>query len=784
MCAPTQLPGKRGGVGKFGTGQAIRRQEDQRFITGSGRYTDDISFAGQTFLWFFRSPYAHGVISALDVSAARAAAGVIAVYTAQDLAAAGVRDVPGASMPASAVGGAREPLRQPPLARDRVRYVGEPVAAVLAETLQQAKDAAELIEFEIDELPAAVTPADAIRDGAGSIHERAPGNLFGTLTYGDRDGAAAVFSRAAHVASIDIVNNRLAPTAMEPRACNVTCDSASGRITVYQGCQGVHSLRERILNAIDIDPEKLRVISPDVGGAFGLKFFLQCETVVAVFACKQTGHPVKWSADRSESFLSDLHGRDHVSRAELALDDEGHFLAVKATVVGNIGAYCSQAGPMIPWFGACMTTGVYAIPVAWVEVRTVVTNTVPVDAYRGAGRPEAAYLIERLVDQAARQLGLCRVELRRRNFIQPWQFPYRTPTGRSYDSGEYERIMDSALSRASWQGFDKRRAVSAEAGRLRGIGFAYYVEICSLMGGENANIAFDRDGRVSVRIGTQSTGQGHETSYAQMVAAGLGLDIDRIDIIQGDTDRVPSGEGTAGSRSMVIGGSAICQTTDRVIDAGRKMAGELLEAAYADIEFESGTYRVAGTDRRVSLAETALASFDDNRRPDGIQPGLASSERFEPEDGTFPNGCHVCEVEIDPETGVIEILRYTIEDDVGTVINPLILEGQIVGGVAQGLGQALGEHAVYDRDGGQLITASFMDYPMPRADWIPEIDFRYREVPSPRNPLGVKGAGEAGTVGAAPALISAVLDALAPRGIRHVDMPLTPLKIWSLLHAG
>jgi len=769
-------------VGKFGTGQAIRRKEDQRFITGTGRYTDDISFAGQAFLWLFRSPYAHGIIDTLDVSAARAAAGVMAVYTGQDLAAAGVRDIPGASLPASAAGGGREALRQPPLARERVRYVGEPVVAVVAESLQQAKDAGELIELEVDELEAAVTPDDATRESAATIHESAPGNLYGTLAYGNSESCAAVFDRAAHVVSIDVINNRLAPTAMEPRACNVVCDEASGKITVYQGCQGAHSLKERILQTLDIDPEKLQVISPDVGGAFGLKFFLQCETVVAVFACRETGRPVKWSADRTESFLSDLHGRDHVSHGELALDDEGRFLAMRATVAGSIGAYCSQAGPMIPWFGACMTTGVYDIPVVRVDVRTVVTNTVPVDAYRGAGRPEAAYLMERLVDEAARQLRLDRVELRRRNFIQPGQFPYRTATGRSYDSGEYERIMDSALSRAGWQDFAERRAASARAGRLRGIGLAYYVEICSAMGGENAYIAFDRHGRVSVRIGTQSTGQGHETSYAQMVAAGLGLDIEKIDLIQGDTDRVPTGEGTVGSRSMAIGGSAICQTTERVIDSGRTIAGELLEAADTDIEFEGGMYRVAGTDRSVSLADAALASFDDDRRPQGIEPGLASSERFQPEGGTFPNGCHVCEVEVDPETGVTEILRYTIEDDVGNVINPLILEGQIVGGVAQGLGQALGEHAVYDRDGGQLVTASFMDYTMPRADWLPEIDFRYREVPSPRNPLGVKGAGEAGTVGAAPALVSAVLDALLTRGIRHVDMPLTPLKIWSLLH--
>jgi carbon-monoxide dehydrogenase large subunit len=769
-------------VGKFGTGQAIRRKEDQRFITGTGRYTDDISFSGQTYLCFFRSPYAHGVVRKLDVSAARTAPGVIAVYTSKDLADAGVRDVPGASMPASAASGANKALRQPPLVRDRVRYVGEPVAAVLAETLAEAKDAAELIELELDELDAAVTQADALREGAETIHDRAPGNRFGTLTYGDSEATEVQFARAARVATIDIVNNRLAPTAMEPRGCNVTFDESSGTITVHQGCQGVHSLRDRILKSIDIDPDKLHVISPDVGGAFGLKFFLQCETVVAVFACKETGRPVKWSADRSESFLSDLHGRDHVSHAELAVDDDGRFLAMKATITANMGAYCSQAGPTIPWFGACMTTGVYDIPVAYVDVHMIVTNTVPVDAYRGAGRPEAAYLIERLVDRAARQLGISVVELRRRNFIRPEQFPYRTATGRSYDSGEYERVMDSALSRAGWADFGERRAASAQKGLLRGIGLAYYVEICSVMGGENAYIEFEESGRITVRVGTQSTGQGHETSYAQMVAGALGLDIEQVDVIQGDSMRIPTGEGTAGSRSMVIGGSAIYHTVDSLIDSGRRMAAEMLEVADTDIEFDAGGYRIAGTDRTVSLVDAALASFDDEMRPDDVEPGLASSERFVPDDGTFPNGCHICEVEVDPETGVFEILRYTVEDDVGNVINPLILEGQIVGGIAQGLGQACGEHAVYDRDGGQLVTASFMDYTMPRADWIPALDFRYREVPSPRNPLGVKGAGEAGTVGAAPALVNAVLDALAPRGIDHIDMPLTPLKIWNLLN--
>jgi carbon-monoxide dehydrogenase large subunit len=770
-------------VGKFGTGQAIRRREDQRFITGTGCYTGDLHFANQAYLYFFRSPYAHGKVRTLDVAAARAAPGVIAVYTSEDLTAAGVRDVPGAPLLPFAVGGPKEPLKQPPLVRDRVRYVGEPVAAVLADTLARAKDAAELIEFEVDELEAAVTPTDALREGAATIHERVPGNLFGTLTYGTRDAAEGVFSKAAHVVTIDVLNNRLAPTAMEPRGCNVDYDATSGRMTVHQGCQGAHSLRDRILETMDIAPDKLRVIAPDVGGAFGLKFFLQCETVLAVFACRATKRPVKWIADRTESFLSDLHGRDHASHAELAIDNNGRFLAVKATINANIGAYCSQAGPIIPWFGACMTTGVYAIPAVSVEVNLVVTNTVPVDAYRGAGRPEAAYLIERLVEKAARQLGMDGVELRRRNFIRPEQFPYKTATGRSYDSGDYERIMDSALSRAGWKDFEQRRKASEKSGRLRGIGLAYYVEICSILGDEHAYIEFGRDGRLLVRIGTQATGQGHETTYAQMVAGGLGIDVEQIDVLEGDTDRVPTGHGTGGSRSMVIGGSAIYHTVESLIDAGRHMAGQVLEAAHTDIEFESGNYRIAGTDRSVSLIEVARASFDESNRPEGVEPGLASSKRFQPEEGTFPNGCHVCEVEVDPETGVIEIVRYTIEDDVGTVINPLILEGQIVGGVAQGLGQALGEHALYDRDGGQLITASFMDYSMPRADWMPDVDFRYREVPSPRNPLGVKGAGEAGTVGAAPALVNAVLDALARRGIGHLDMPLTPLKVWQSLNS-
>lgn len=768
-------------MGKFGTGQAIRRVEDQRFLTGHGQYTGDITIDGQAYLYLFRSPFPHGEITLLDVSDARRAAGVLAVFTSQDLSDAGVRDLPGCDLPASSLTEARAAVEQPPLARDRVRYVGEPVAGVIAGTLAAARDAAELIEFDVDEIEAVANVTDASGDSAVEIHTGVAGNLLGILELGDRQATDAVFGEAGHVVSVDIVNNRIAPTAMESRGCVIDIDTASGKVTVYQGCQGVHVLRDRILHSIDIAPEMLHIISPDVGGAFGLKFFLQCETVVAIHAARSLGRPVNWIADRTESFLSDLHGRDHISHAELALDDDGQFLGIRASISGNVGAYSSQAGPIIPWFGAGMTPGCYDIPVGYVEVSSVLTNTVPVDAYRGAGRPEASYLIERLVDQAAHELGIQRDEIRRRNFISPEKFPYRTFTGREYDSGQYQSLMDAALARSEWSSFEDRRAQSAARGMLRGIGLSYYVEICSAFGGEDTHISFEADGRVTVLMGTQSTGQGHETSFAQMVAAGLAVEIDRIDVIQGDSQRIPTGEGTGGSRSMVIGGSALFRTVGKLIESGRTMAAEVLEAAEADIDFDEGRYRIAGTDRAVSLEDVALASFDDASRPDGVEPGLSSTERFAPEGGTFPNGCHVCEVEIDPDTGTVELLKFTIEDDVGTVVNPLILEGQIVGGAVQGLGQALCEEAIYDADSGQLLTATFMDYTMPRAEWMPNIDFKYQEIESPRNPLGIKGAGEAGTVGAAPAVVSAVLDALSVRGIEHIDMPATPHKIWQLL---
>ena len=768
-------------MGIFGTGQAVRRREDQRFLTGTGQYTDDITLTGQTWLYFFRSPYAHGTITLLDVTEARRADGVVGILTAEDLGKTGISDLPGCDFPEGPTTKAVEAIKQRPLARERVLYVGEPVAAIVAESLAQAKDAAELIEFEVDEIDAVVNHIDALREGAPQLHERASGNSLGVLAYGDEAATEVAFASAAHVVEIELINNRLSPTAMESRASNVSYDKASGELTIYQGSQGVHFLRSLLGQAIEIDEDKMHVISPDVGGAFGLKFFLQCEPVVAVAASMLFGRPVKWTADRTESFLSDLHGRDQVATAGMAIDSDGRFLAMRSNIIGNAGAYCSQFGPLVAWWGAGMITGCYDIPNVFVTIQTVLTNTVPTDAYRGAGRPEAAYLVERLVDKAARQTGIPQDEIRRRNFINASQFPYTTVTGRIYDSGDYLRLMDSALQRADWSTFEERRQNADTPGKLRGIGLSYYVEICSAGGSEDSHVKFEESGRITLLVGTQASGQGHETSYAQMVAAGLGVDYELIDVIQGDTDRIPSGGGTGGSRSMVMGGSSLYRSVDALISSGKSMAAEMFETAESDIEFAAGVYRIAGTDITTTINEVAVASFDENRRPDTVEAGLNSSEQFTIENGTFPNGCHICEVEIDRDTGTLKILRYTIEDDVGTVVNPLILEGQIVGGVAQGLGQACGEHAIYEAESGQLLTASFLDYTMPRADTMPNIQFAWQEVPSPTNPLGIKGAGEAGTVGAAPALVNAVLDALAPLGIEEIDMPVTPLKIWELL---
>lgn len=772
-------------MGRFGMGQAFRRVEDERLLTGHGRYTDDVSLAGQAYLYVYRSPYANGRIVAIETSAARRAPGVLEIFTGPDLKEAGVDDLP--VMPTAETGegaSGMKTLKRPPLARDWIHYVGEPVAAIVAASPDEARDAAERIELEVEEAEAVGTLAAAVREGSSPAWPDRGDNRIGTMTHGDKKATDAMFAKAHRVVELHLVNNRLAPTAMEPRAALAEYEADSGNFTVHVGTQGVHSVRDSLAATFHVPKEKIRVVTSDVGGGFGPRLHLDVETVLTMHAARALGRPVKWTADRTESFLGDLHARDHLTHAALALNEDSKFLALRIITRGNVGAYTAPAGMFIPWFGTFMAPGCYAFQAAYAEVSTYLSNSSPVDAYRGAGRPEALYLIERLVDKAAREVGLAPDEIRRRNFIPPEAFPYKNAFGQVYDTGEYERVMEACMRRADWGGFTARRKASEKAGRLRGIGMSYYVEICAGFGNEISHLKFEKDGTLTLLVGTQSTGQGHETSFGQLIAGALGVDLRSIRVIQGDTARIATGGGTGGSRTMAIGGSAAIRAVDALIDAGKRTASELLEATASDIEFEPGVFRVAGTDLSISLPDVVAASFDDRRRPENVEPGLAVHASFKPEAGTFPNGCHICEVEIDPDTGETRIIRYTIEDDVGTVINPLLLEGQIVGGVAQGIGQAMMEQAVYDDESAQLLTATFMDYAMPRADGVPPIDFAYREVPSPRNPLGVKGAGEAGTIGAPPAVVNAVIDALSPFGIDHLDMPLTPLKVWLALQSG
>lgn len=776
-------------MGKFGMGQPIRRIEDQRFVTGTGTYTDDVNREGQSWLAVLRSPFAHANLSSIDTTAAKDADGVLGVFTNEDLEAAGFTNIPFDSAPPGADGQAPHVPDRPVLAKGKVRYVGEPVAVVVAETLAQARDAAELIEVDYDELPAVSDMKAAIADGAPQVFDDVPGNLFVNWTMGDKDSTDAAFEKADKVISIDVVNNRIAPTAIEPRAAVAEYDAATDRYTLTTGSQGSHKLRTWITGkngrkAADIPVEKLRVICPDVGGGFGMKNFLFNEPLAALFASKVVGKPVKWTADRTESFLNDTHGRDQVNTAELAMTNDGRFIAIRVRSLGGVGAYISQFGAMIPTMAGCgMLCGCYDLEAAHVDVKVVMTHTTPVDAYRGAGRPESAYLVERLVDKAARELGMDQDEIRRKNFVKPDAFPYKTPLGMTYDSGEYTKLMELAMKRADSAGFEERRKQSEAEGKLRGLGMSYYIEACGGGPTEYAEISVDENGKVRILSGSQNNGQGQETTFVQLAADTLGIEMDDVDIRMGDTDEIPEGMGTGGSRALAAGGSGVVSTCEAVIDAGKKVAANVLEAAEVDIEFADGTFTIAGTDRTASLADIAKASFDDALRPEGVEPGLVSSLEQKPNAATFPNGCHLCEIEIDPETGIVDFKNYVIEDDIGRILNPLMLEGQILGGAGQGLGQALYEETVYDETG-QLVNGSFMDYIMPRADNTPPFDFHYTEVPSPSNRLGVKGAGEAGTIGATPAVANAVIDALASAGAPAIDMPMTPHKIWQALQSA
>ena len=771
---------------KFGIGQPVRRHEDLRLVTGRGRYTDDVTLPQMTQAFVLRSPAAHALIKRIDTSAARDMPGVLFIATGEDVRADGIGDIPCAVPLNNRDGTPRRDTPRPALALGKVRHVGQPVALVVAETLSAARDAAEAIDIEYETLPAVTEANDALAPGAPQLFDHIPGNLVFDWDndMGDATATDEAFARAAHVVTLDLVNNRLVANSMEPRNALAEYDPVTGRSTLYTGTQGAHFVRDPLADAIlKIGKEKLRVISPNVGGGFGMKAFAYPEQALIVWASRKIARPVKWQEDRSEGFVSDNQGRDHLTRAELALDKKGRFLGLRVSILANIGAYLSPFGCFVPTRSTDLVSGIYSIGAIHVNVKGVCTNTVPVCAYRGAGRPEAAYLLERLVDAAARETGRTPDAIRRVNFVPSSAMPYTSATKLVLDSGEFEAVMDRCMTAAEWPSFAKRRKDSERNGRLRGIGMATYTERCGGGFPETASIEFKGD-RVELVMGNQEYGTGLLTAYKQVVSDGLGIDADQIDVIMGDTDRTPSGL-TGGSRALAVGGAALYEAGRTIIAKGTQLASHILEVGAADVAFEDGVFGVPGTDLRIDLFELAKAARDPAKLPPGMEPGLDTTHHQVPKAQTFPNGCHIVEVEIDPNTGSVAIERYTIVDDFGRTINPMMLEGQVHGGIVQGIGQALLEHAVYDPDSGQLLSGSFMDYAMPRAGDIPRFAFSTHNVPTTANPLGVKGAGEAGAVGAPPAVINAIVDALHRRaGVRHIDMPATPRRVWEKLQGA
>ncbi|WP_191084439.1 xanthine dehydrogenase family protein molybdopterin-binding subunit [Roseococcus microcysteis] len=778
-----------------GIGASVRRKEDLRFLSGRGQYTDDINRPGQAHAYILRSPHAHARIKGVDTAAAAAMPGVAAIYTSADLAAIG--GIPCGWQIHNKDGTPMAEPKHPVLAEGKVRHVGDPVAVVVAETRQQARDAAEHIHVEYEVLPASVTMTQAQAPGAPAVHDDNPSNLCYDWHIGDKGATDAAFAAAAHTVVFETTNNRLVPNAMEPRAAIGDYDTTTGEHTLYTTSQNPHVIR-LLMGAfvLQIPESKLRVVAPDVGGGFGSKIYHYAEEAIVTWAAAKLGRPVKWTADRSESFMSDAHGRDHISRAELALDKDGKFLGLRVHTQANMGAYLSTFAPCVPtYLYATLLAGVYSTPAIYAEVKAVFTNTVPVDAYRGAGRPEATYLLERLVDVAAKQCGFDKVELRRRNFIPTDAFPYQTPVALQYDSGDYFSTLNQALETAGWASFEQRRAEAKSRGKLRGIGISTYLEACGIapsavvgsLGAraglyEVGTIRVHPTGSVTVLTGTHSHGQGHETTFAQLIADKLGVSIANVDIVHGDTAKIPFGMGTYGSRSLAVGGSAMDKAMDKIIAKGKRIAAHLMEASVEDVEFERGTFRVAGTDKTKSLTDISLAAYVPHNYPiDEIEPGLEETAFYDPKNFTYPGGCHIAEVEIEVETGEVRMVNFTAVDDVGRVINPMIVEGQVQGGVAQGIGQALLEGCVYDSHG-QLLSASMMDYTMPRADDLAPVSVATHTTLCTHNPLGVKGCGEVGAIGSPPAVINAVVDALRDYDISHVEMPATQEKIWSIIH--
>ncbi len=769
-------------INRTATGQAKRRKEDFRFLTGNGSYTADMAFDGQTEAVVMRSPHAHAQILSIDTTEARSCPGVIAIFTSDDIEAAGLGTIPCLYDPMEPLGSSMITPPRRLLARGIVRHVGDPIAFVVAETAALARDAIEFIAIDYEPLPAITDAKAATAPGAPQLWAQAPANTSFNWEKGDRASTDAAFAAAAHVVELDLINNRLVANPMEPRNAIGIWDGE--RFTLYSGTQGVHLVHRQLANHIfNLPEDRFRVVTPDVGGGFGTKGFFYPEQALVLFAAREIGRPVRWIGDRTDSFLSDAQGRDHITRAELALDTSAKFLAIRVRTFVNLGAYLSNYGAAIPTGEyAGLLAGVYTLPSAHVEVRGVFTNTVQTDAYRGAGRPESIYVVERIVDAAARQLGIDPIAIRERNYIPTSALPHTTPMGLVYDSGDFARTSAEALQRADHVKFIERKKVSEAAGKLRGFGLAYYIESCGAGATETADIRFDRNGTAVVLIGTQSNGQGHETAYAQIIADRLGLDIGDITVVQGDSDRIKNGTGTSGSRSMPIGGVCCDRAAAAIIEKGKEIAARELEVAIADIEFTTSEFRVLGTDRSVTFAQITDAAYKAPNVLDGDEPGLAAIGQFGTSDSTFSNGCHICEIEIDPETGVSTIDRYTIVDDLGTVINPMLLTGQVQGGTIQGIGQALFEGCRYQENDGQLVTGSFMDYCLPRADDVPFIDFQVLDdMPCKTNPMGMKGAGEVGAIGAPPAVVNALLDAMSGIGVDNIDMPASPEKVWALV---
>lgn len=770
---------------KFGIGQPVLRTEDPKLLTGRGTYSDDFSADGQAYAVFLRSPVAHGNISRLDTAAALAAPGVIAIYTGTDLRAAGVKDIPCPISVKSRDGSAAVVPPRPALAVGQVKHVGDPVAVVVAETIAAARDAMEMIELEIDSLPSVSDPVAAEKAGAPAVWDMAPGNVCLDFHWGDDDAVNAAFEAADHITRVELTNTRIVVNAMEPRAAVAEYDGDSEKFTLTVGTQGVAGYRTAMANMLGTTPEKMRIVSKEVGGSFGMKGSAYNESIAVLHATRTLGRPVKWTADRSESFLSDHHGRAMTFALELAMDKDANFLALKVDGVGDMGAYLTTMGP---WPATMVTSrniiSVYKTPAISYNVKCVFTNTVPTGPYRGAGRPESKFFLERLIDKAALEIGMDRVEIRRRNLISPDMLPHETPVGLTYDSGEFETILDLCLKRADFDGYGARKAASESAGKLRGIGVAPYLETTAGAGSELADIRFEADGTVTLITGNKDFGMGHATPFSQVLAAQLGVPFEKINLVQWDSDEMSDGAGgSGGSRSMIAASGAIIECSETIIENGKKLAGHVLEAAVEDIEFATGIFTVAGTDRRIDIMDLADKARAMGDRPEDLPDSLSHKVNHASSPISFPNGCHVAEIEIDPDTGDLTIDRYTVVDDFGVVVNPMIVEGQVHGGIAQGIGQVLFEDTIYDADG-QLLTGTFMDYTLPRADEIAHIDFTTHAVPCKTNPLGVKGCGEAGNGGAYPVIYNAIMDAVGDVNSPEIGIPTTPHRIWKALHGA